>query len=158
MTASSDGKAFERRFRESALRAGLKVVRLSDKRGYNPATGASFGRDSEADFLLFSPAGHAYMAECKSTRAEYLRKGAVRQCQREALAGFDAMHPRFHGVLAVEFLGETARQRRMFLADWESLSRIAGRWDAESLGEAGREFQKVSTCYRLDLGAWEDGS
>lgn len=155
MTAASDGKAFERRFRESALRAGLAVVRLSDKRGYNPATGASFGRDSEADFLLFSPAGHAYMVECKSTRAGYLRKDALRGHQREALAAFDALHPRFHGVVAVEFLGETARRRRMFVADWGSLSQVGGRWDPCSLGAAGREFPKVSTCYGLSMDAWE---
>lgn len=152
---AANGKAFEKRFRESALRAGLMVVRLGDKAGRNQATGASFGSDSEADFLLFSPTGHAFMVECKATRAKRLRKDALRPHQREALAAFDAMHPRFHGVLAVEFLGETARQRRMFLADWGSLSRIAGRWDAASLGAAGREFRKVSTYYALDMGAWE---
>lgn len=157
MTASSDGKAFERRFRESAERAGLTVVRLGDKRGYNPRTGSSFGRDSEADFLLFSPAGHAYMAECKSTRAGYLRKDAVRAHQRDALAAFGALHPRFHGVLAVELLGETARERRMFVADWGALSRVGGRWDAAALGMAGREFPKVSTFYALTTEPWERG-
>ena len=134
MNGNGAGKRFEKKFREAMEPHGF-VLRIPNS--VQPRGGRLIGSETEADFLV-ATGEDSYLVECKASNRPRLDFYNVKEHQEESLAGFDAMGPRCHGFLAVEFYDRDGYRmpHRMFLLP-------VGEWLAYK-EESGRKSMPVS--------------
>ena len=109
MAKVNPGKRFEREFKKSMDAAGY-AMRIHDRCFLAPS-GRLVSEPSEADFVFFAANGHSYLIECKATHTARLPYDNVRPEQISELERFEAISDMHHSIIAVNFYGESTRQK-----------------------------------------------
>ena len=156
MNGNGAGKRFEKKFREAMEPHGF-VLRIPNS--VQPCGGRLVGSETEADFLV-ATGEDSYLVECKASNRPRLDFYNVKEHQEESLAEFDAMGPRCHGFLAVEFYDKETYRRahRMFLLPirkWLGFKADSERksMPVSAFEELGKELPYVGSGYVFD-GRW----
>lgn len=152
MARLSQGKRFERDFKRSLDAVGY-ALRIPDK-CFAGQGGRLLSEPSEGDFWFFARSGHSYLVECKATRLPSLPFANIGERQLEALARFDAVGERAHGLLALNYYGPSLRAKNelylVAIGDFIEWRRGCGR---KSLPEG--EAERIGTrCQRQKGGRW----
>lgn len=150
------GKRFEQKFRE-AMEPHAYVLRIPDNVHF--VGGHMVSEETDADFIVVT-GDDSYLVECKASNRPRLDYGNVKPHQEDALADFDAMGDRCHGMLAVEFYdkGGYRMPHRMFLlpiAEWLRFKEESGRksMPVAAFEEFGKELPYSGGAYKFD-GRW----